>query len=265
MPYQRNGVKPSRFDSRDYLVEVQPTGDIPSGSPVTVNGSVWNQRNVPCCAAIAVASCMEIQLARQGEAETLSPLFLYYFTRLARREATNGPRRKDQLVTLEMREVLKTAAKKGVCRLHLHDKPFTRKGALAEPSPEAVEDAVQNRISQNVVIGASEYRSLPNPSDHEHWRLTLSQGHALACVFPISRAYRALGNGASTHGAVRGIVADPNFHTVTAVGYDDNAAVFRVRDSRGLGFCDHGHWYLPYDVVATPRFIEEVWTIQSVD
>lgn len=48
-------------------------------------------------------------------------------------------------------------------------------------------------------------------------------------------------------------------HCMLAVGYDDTLCALRIRNSWGSGWGDHGHYWLPYHLLASgPRY--EAWT-----
>jgi hypothetical protein len=199
---------------------------------------------------------MQALLAQQGEDAALSPLFLYYYARI--------PHNRQRLVNVDLRDGLKAATREGICKHSFHDAPFTREGANTAPSNAAIAAAAETKIGFNVETGDSEYIKLPNPRNTELWKAFLLRGQALCFVFPITQGYVDLNNGATRHATVEGIVADPTFHVGTAIGYDDAQRAFRIRDSRGTAFGTGGDWFFPYEVVETPSFIQEVWTIQSI-
>jgi C1A family cysteine protease len=53
-------------------------------------------------------------------------------------------------------------------------------------------------------------------------------------------------------------------HAVLAVGYDDAAGHFVVRNSWGTKVLDKGYYYMPYAYVSEPTLASDFWTIRSV-
>jgi C1A family cysteine protease len=53
-------------------------------------------------------------------------------------------------------------------------------------------------------------------------------------------------------------------HAVLAVGYDDVAREFIVRNSWGAGWGIGGHFFLPYDYLAHDGLSADFWTIRVV-
>lgn len=50
-------------------------------------------------------------------------------------------------------------------------------------------------------------------------------------------------------------------HAVLAVGYDDTASQFIVRNSWGADWGDRGYCRMPYDYLANRDLSDDFWTI----
>ncbi len=68
-----------------------------------------------------------------------------------------------------------------------------------------------------------------------------------------------------------GIVPMPSFgedieggHAIVGVGYDDNTGYFKIRNSWGSAWGDHGYAYMPYEYITNPDLASDFWTIRVV-
>ncbi|MDJ0838122.1 MAG: hypothetical protein QNK37_16520 [Acidobacteriota bacterium] len=255
----RTGAIPSAFDGRDWLFE---TNDL-SGSnedALTVEISnpwdVPDQKNIPCCVSMAIVSAMEALDQLSPPAEQLSPLFHYYTCR-------NG---NSDLSDLSLHLGLKKAIRPGICPLIHHNPPYSISGARRRPSPNAFDAARSRGIDGfNPITHRFGYRRMPDPSDAERWCLALRRGQPIVFGFYLSSAYRPIWDGHSdTHGHVNGIPSNGILHAVAALGYDQGRSAIKIRDSRGPSIGDFGYWWLPYQVLRVPGFIQEVFVIEKI-
>ena len=54
-------------------------------------------------------------------------------------------------------------------------------------------------------------------------------------------------------------------HAVLAVGYDDDAGEFIVRNSWGADTLDKGYYYMRYSYVTDSTMASDFWTIRSIE
>ncbi|MEA2338088.1 MAG: hypothetical protein QOE82_2095 [Thermoanaerobaculia bacterium] len=207
-----------------------------------IEGDPVNQNTVPCCVAIALTTAMQFV----GPTVPLSSLFNFY---RSRRDPT-------VIGDVEVFDAFRSAVADGVCARPLHPTAFDTASALAAPSAAAVADAAIHRL--NVV---------PIPSfgtvsvDEDEWRATISRSIPVLFAFFMSPEYDAIRNGTTVEH--RSPTARGNGHAVLAIGYDDVAQHFIVRDSRGTGIGISGTWNLPYARLGE-GFIFESWVVTAV-
>lgn len=53
------------------------------------------------------------------------------------------------------------------------------------------------------------------------------------------------------------------YHTVVAIGYDDNLSVFKIRNSYGTEWGDNGYFYMPYDFIINSNNAFDFWIIDT--
>ena len=268
MAFNRNGVRPSSFDARDYLFQPAAMGlrheNLPTSVELVVPFAPWNQgngssRDVPCCVSCSIVTAMEVLDAQKSPETRLSVLFHYYAAR----------QRADRLTDLEMREGLRTAVNVGVCDLDLHlpasaDAELTREDAKAKPAVDAYNDASQRRILglDNATL-RMRYHRIIDSRDPGPWKAAITAGFPIVLVFPITQGYlEIVPSGNDIHGPVTGRPINPSYHAVCAFGFDKQGGL-HVRDSRDqLGTV--GNWWLPWPVISQPTFISEAWVIEGV-
>jgi C1A family cysteine protease len=54
-------------------------------------------------------------------------------------------------------------------------------------------------------------------------------------------------------------------HAVLAVGYDDSAECFIVRNSWGSGWGKKGYFTMPYSYLLEQNLSDDFWTIRTVE
>lgn len=248
-----SGWRPASFDARDLrFAEAVPAVRevLPPAAALPHPHPVRDQRQVPCCVSIAVATCMEAIDALHGPAVQLSVLFNYFVAR----PDPGVP------ATLELRDGLNAATRAGICEFALHPAPFSEAGMRQRPSAAAVADA-----RRRCIVGASGtmrrpcYRRLP--ADPMEWRRALAMSMPLAIGIWVTPAYHAMNAQRPVHGPVEGATSEG--HAVTVLGYDDARRVFTVKDSRGQGFAAQGYWYLPYALLSE-GVVHDAWAVERL-
>jgi hypothetical protein len=250
----KSGYRPSAFDGRDFLFEVEAHPVPPPDSAHVLQHPYppREQHDVPCCVSMAICAAMEILDARDPPSVPLSPLFHYYVAR-------PDPR---WLGLLDLRTALNTAATVGVCTQDLHAPDMTAEGARDAPSPAAYSDADRRRlVGYDPGRRRMQYERL---NDVGTVRAALATDFPVIAGFWLTSAYASLTQQNPVH-APPPAESSTTGHGVLIMGFDDNMAggAFLVKDSRGLDFANNGTWWLPYEVIES-SLVHEVWTVRRI-
>lgn len=247
-----SGARPSRdvaeapsFSALDgWDLPTGPAADAVAALTLAVGGVPLDQREIPCCVAIALTTAMEFV----GATGPLSPLFNYF---LSRRDPA-------VIDDVEIFDAFRSAVLDGVCARSLHSPDFDEPAALATPSSAAVEEALAHRLKPTP-LGLASFGRVA--IDVTEWKATISKSLPVLFGFSMSPEYDAIRNGLTTE------LASPSErgagHTVLAIGFDDAAEHFIVRDSRGPAVGVAGTWNLPYARISQ-TFIFESWVVTAV-
>ena len=259
----RYGWVPDLPDARDHLyaapaialAALPPSADLRSGCP-----PVYNQGRIGSCTANAIAAAFEFDLKKQGLPDFMpSRLFIYYNER-----AMEGHVASDS--GAQIRDGVKSIATLGVCaetEWSYDDTPATSDGGPfpagakdgEKPSPQCYQDALKNR--------AATYRRVTQNLDH--MRCCLAAGDPFVFGFTVYESFE------SDVVAKSGVAPMPQpgeqvlgGHAVLAVGYDDSAQTFTVRNPWGADWGQDGYFTLPYAYLTTRGLSSDFWTIRVV-
>ena len=236
-------------DSRDH--KYTPSAQHLASPPASVDlrplcPPVYDQRPLNSCTANATAAALEFERMRLKLAPVFTPsrLFIYYNER-----KLVGTQDKDAGAPL--RDAIKVVAKQGDC-----------------PEPQWPYDPakVNDAPAAPCYTAAVKYADLSYQAvqqDLAHLKACLAGGHpfvlaihvysgsetpeaAKACTFPVPKAGETL----------------LGTHAILAVGYEDKASHFIVRNSWGAQWGQAGHFFLPYGYVTDPRYAGDFWTLR---
>jgi hypothetical protein len=187
-----------------------------------------------------------------GKAIELSPLFHYWSAR------GDGA----ELVLLDPRTALRSAASVGICRRELHDPGFDAAGAAVRPSEEAFADAERQRLAGYDAATMRMRYSVITGEIVPACKNAIARGIPVIVAFWMTSAYRAISAALPDHGPPPPEPSDEG-HAVVVLGYDDARESFQVKDSRGAAFGRRGHWQMPYSVMSS-RLVHEVWALERI-
>jgi hypothetical protein len=247
-----SGFTPSTYDGRDIPFAVRRAEVDPGRATLRHPFAVRDQRDLPCCVSMAIATCMEILDAQRGKAIELSPLFHYWS---ARGDST-------ELLLLDPRTALRSASSVGICRRELHDPGFDAVGAATRPSEEAFADAARQRLAGYDAATMRMRYSVITGDIVPACKNAIARGIPVIVAFWMTSAYRAISAARLDHGPPPAEPSDEG-HAVVVLGYDDARESFQVKDSRGAGFGRRGHWQMPYSVMSS-RLVHEVWALERI-
>ncbi len=259
----RYGWTPDLPDARDHiftapqiaLAALPPSADLRSQCP-----PVYDQEQIGSCTANAIGAAFEFEVKKQGLADFMpSRLFIYYNER-----AMEGHTGTDS--GAQIRDGIKSVATLGVCpepewpydgRPALSDGgPFPPGDPAGEQPPDTCyKDALSNR--------ATTYSRVVQNLDQ--MRGCLAAGYPFVFGFTVYASFE------SQQVAQTGVVPMPapgeqvlGGHAVLAVGYDDAAQTFLVRNSWGTTWGQAGYFTMPYAYLTTRGLASDFWTIRIV-
>ena len=248
MARQYNRVKDSR-DPRDLKYNAARPITIPSVVDLSGKCSpVFDQGQVGSCTGNAWAGALEYEENIQNEVFiSFSRLFIYYNERVLDNDTS-------QDAGAEIRDGIKTLVKWGACNEKVW--PYVESQFAIKPSLEAYSEATHHKALQ--------YASVDQTED----ALT----HALAAGHPIVFGITVYDSFESDEVASTGLVPMPDVnteqcqggHAVLIVGYDAHKRLFKVRNSWGPDWGDHGYFYLPFEFVLSAELCEDFWVLTQL-
>jgi C1A family cysteine protease len=223
--------------------------------------AVYNQGQIGSCTANAIAGAIEFDRLKQKLSDfTPSRLFIYYNERsMENTVATDSG--------AQIRDGVKSINQLGVCPepewpyVATPADPNTNiwpPGAkpAEKPTPNCYTDALQHK--------AVTYESVTR--DLAQFRGCLAAGYPFVLGFTVYSAFE------SPQVAQTGVLNLPTSaeqvlggHAVMAVGYDDMAQRFIIRNSWGTGWGMKGYFIMPYAYLLSQKLSSDFWTIRVVE
>ena len=241
------GWVPDLPDQRDYLLSTILR--IPSVLPESVDlrplcPAVEDQGQLGSCTANALAGALEYLERKDDVAfEDFSRLFIYYNER-----AVEHTIKTDSGAMI--RDGIKTLVKLGVCS----EKRWPYKVSMyaVRPTPACYKEALKHKIT-----------SYHRISTLDEMRACLAERFPFVFGFAVYESFE------SQRVAETGIVPMPRKgerqlggHAVLAVGYNDPAKCFLVRNSWGPDWGIRGYFKMPYDYLADRNLSDDLWTVR---
>jgi C1A family cysteine protease len=242
---QRYGWKRDLPDARDLtlhpaLSRLPERVDLRPNCPV-----VYDQGQIGSCTANAIAGALEFDLIRERrEPFTPSRLFIYYNER-----AMEGTVDSDS--GAELRDGCKSVASIGACPEIQW--PYEQGLLFVKPETVCYQEARRDL--------ACNYFRLPQAV--EALKACLAAGYPFVFGFTVYEAFE------SEQVAKSGVLDLPasneavlGGHAVMAVGYDEGAGRFVVRNSWGAHWGMDGYFTMPYEYVTNPQLAADFWTLR---
>lgn len=237
-------------DQRDFLfaapmavqAKLPPAIDLTAQCP-----PVYDQGQLGSCTGNGVAGVMQFDALKEQLADTSTPsrLFIYYNERVLEGTVASD-------AGAQIRDGIKTVAGTGVCDESLW--PYDITQFAVKPPDSAFAAAAGQRAISYSRVGQ-----------------TLSQlKGALASGFPIVFGFTVYESFEGAEVAATGVVPMPGAgesvlggHCVVAVGYDDGAQRFTIRNSWGTGWGRAGYASMPYAYLLSRSLASDFWTIRT--
>lgn len=253
METRKYGWKPDLPDQRDFKYSLTSPVVIPQKTDLRpFCPPVYDQGQLGSCTANAIGAAFEFGLIKQKIMDFMpSRLFIYYNERVIEKSVKSDS-------GAQIRDGMKTIGKEGICPET--DWPYLIERFATKPPRACYKDALKNE--------ALKYSRVT--SDNAANTL-LGCRTSLANGFPVVFGFTVYESFESDQVAKTGIVPMPSSgesilggHAVLAVGHDDTAKCFIVRNSWGKGWGMDGYFTLPYDYF-NPDLTDDFWNIQLVD
>ncbi len=247
----RYGWAPDLPDQRDFSYSapapfqknLPPLVDLAPQCP-----PVYDQGQLGSCTANAIAGAIEFDQRKQKKPEfTPSRLFIYYNERVIEGTA-------DSDAGAQIRDGIKSVAGQGACHENLW--PYQENQFAQQPPKSCYTDALAHKtvLYQRLIQTLSTMKGC------------LASGYPFVFGFTVYDSFE------SDQTAASGVVPMPQAdesviggHAVVAVGYDDKASQFIVRNSWGIDWGQKGYFRMPYAYLTQSTLASDLWTIRAVE
>jgi len=238
------GWKPDLPDYRDKRYKFIAPVELPRLVDMRNQCSpVENQGNLGSCTANALVGNLEFLEIKEGvDFSDLSRLFVYYNER-----TLEGHPNEDS--GAQLRDGIKVLNKQGVCKEYSW--PYDISQFAVKPTTDCYQEALSRVITS-----------------YERLNTIQEMKDCLASGYPFVFGFTVFESFESNIVARTGIVSMPNSdespiggHAVLAVGYDDDAQMFIVRNSWGANWGQQGYFKMPYDYVK--QLADDFWVIRK--
>ena len=223
--------------------------------------AVYNQGQIGSCTANAIAGAIEFDRLKQKLSDfTPSRLFIYYNERsMENTVATDSG--------AQIRDGVKSVNQLGVCPEP--EWPYVATPAdpntnIWPPGAKPGEKPTSNCYTAALQHKAVTYESVTR--DLAQFRGCLAAGYPFVLGFTVYSAFE------SPQVAQTGVLNLPTSaeqvlggHAVMAVGYDDTAQRFIIRNSWGTGWGMKGYFTMPYAYLLSQKLSSDFWTIRVVE
>jgi C1A family cysteine protease len=244
----RYGWLPDLPDQRDVLYTAiravpkklpKKTDLRPQCSPVE------DQGNLGSCTGNALVGALEyLEIKDNKKFADLSRLFVYYNERVIEHTVKTD-------AGAMIRDGIKSLKKYGVCTEKKW--PYVVSKFATKATKACYKEALDHQITAYQRIATL-----------DQMRACLAEGFPFVFGFSVYDSFE------SQSVAKTGVVKMPKpgerllgGHAVLAVGYDDEAKRFTVRNSWGTGWGQKGYFTMPYDYLSDRNLADDFWTIQA--
>ena len=251
------GWIPDLPDHRDFIYAAPASilRKLPSKVDLTKNcPPVYDQGEIGSCTANAIGGAIQFDQMKQKMRGRFMPsrLFIYYNERVMEKSVNDD-------AGAMIRDGVKSVSKQGVCpeKMWPYDpEPFP-------PNPRLTKKPTAACYKEAAKHTAVEYQRVPR-------NLAQMKG-CLAAGFPFVIGFTVYESFESSDVAQTGEMPMPSprehvmgGHAVMAIGYDDKAQRFRMRNSWGTSWGVKGYFTMPYAYLLDENLSDDFWKITLV-
>jgi C1A family cysteine protease len=248
----RFGWQPDLPDQRDFAYKTPAAFIKALPSKVDLRKScppVYNQGDLGSCTANAIGAAFEFEVRKQNMSDDFVPsrLFIYYNERAMEHTIKTD-------AGAQIRDGIKSVNKQGVCPETMW--PYIENKFTKKPSASAFKTALKHQVVS--------YQSVP--------RVLSQMKGCLASGYPFVFGFTVYESFESSGVAKTGKLNMPKKseqsiggHAVMAVGYDDKAKRFIVRNSWGNDWAINGYFTMPYSYLLNEDLADDFWTVRVVE
>jgi C1A family cysteine protease len=213
---------------------------------------VYDQLQLGSCTANAIAGAIEFDLMKAKARKVFTPsrLFIYYNERVM-----EGSVKEDS--GAQIRDGIKSVNKLGAPPEELWKYSDKNPGAFQKKPPKNVyTEAARHQVTsyQRVARSLGQFKGC------------LASGYPFVFGFTVYTAFEdeavARTGKLDMPGPDEEVLGG---HAVLAVGYDDSAECFIVRNSWGSGWGKKGYFTMPYSYLLEQNLSDDFWTIRTVE
>ena len=257
------GWIPDLPDARDHLFATRPetVGTLPPAVDLRQQcPPVYDQGRIGSCTANAIAGAFEFDLRKQQLADFMpSRLFIYYNERLMEGTIGTDSGGDDPRRSQERRAGRRLRRNRLAVRRHGRRSRRARPGPPGPGGQKPTADCYAKAPGDHVVSYQRIVRSV------SQFKGCLAEGFPFIFGFTVYESFE------SDAVAASGVAPMPGpgerllgGHAVLAVGYDDAAQRFLVRNSWGNGWGQAGYFTMPYAYLTERNLSSDFWTLRSV-
>lgn len=251
-PQRGMGWVPDLPDGRDllYAAPLKPLAKLPEKVSLRKKcPRVYDQGELGSCTANAIAGALEFNQMKQRLKSVFTPsrLFIYYNERamLGTVESDSGAM---------IRDGIKSVAKRGACKETSW--PYEIKRFREKPGKGCYAEARKHQAIQYMRVNQS----------LSQLKGCLAEGFPFVFGFAVYESF--VSGKVEKTGEVPMPRAGEEFlggHAVLAVGYDEPAQRFIVRNSWGRSWGKGGYFTMPYPYLTQSSLSRDFWTIRRVE
>jgi C1A family cysteine protease len=214
---------------------------------------VFDQGDIGSCTANAIGAALEFDQMKQRLRPFMPSRLFSYYNERAMENTVNED------AGAMIRDGIKSVAKQGVCpeKLWPYDpSPFP-------PNPHLTKKPTVSCYKKALKHTAVQYQRVPR--NLSQMKGCLAAGYPFVLGFTVYESFES--NEVARTGEVpmpsprEGVVGG---HAVLAVGYDDRANAFRMRNSWGTTWGMKGYFTMPYAYLLDENLSDDFWQITSI-